>query len=114
MGNMPIRVSARDGTTKKKVNKMRYKNYPPFKGDVHIFLAATDPKEIGYINSIIESYEGMGLVRTRDEKQGLIEFWIVPDFLDLFHDVFRSLSSELPISLVTTEPANHGPTTTNP
>lgn len=93
---------------------MRYKKYPPFKGDVHIFVAATDPKEIGYINSIIESYEGMGLVRTRDEKQGIIEFWVAPDFLDVFHQVLRSLSTELPITLVSTEPENYGPTPTNP
>ena len=93
---------------------MRYKKYPPFKGDVQIFVAATDPKEIGYINSIIESYEGMGLVRTRDERQGVIEFWVAPDFLDLFHQVLRSLSTELPITLVSTEPENYDPTPTNP
>jgi len=93
---------------------MRYKKYPPFKGDVHIFVAATDPKEIGYINSIMESYEGMSLVRTRDGKQGIIEFWVAPDFLDVFHQVLRSLSTELPITLVSTEPENYGPTPTNP
>lgn len=92
---------------------MRYRKYPVFKGDVRIFVAATDPKEIGYINSIIEGYEGMGLVRTRDERQGIIEFWIAPDFVDLFHQVFHSLSTELPISLVNAEPENHGPTSTN-
>lgn len=93
---------------------MRYKKYPPFKGDVQIFVAATDPKEIGYINSIIESYEGIGLVRTRDETQGVIEFWVAPDFLDLFHQVLHSLSTELPITLVSTEPENYGQTPTNP
>ena len=92
---------------------MRHNKYPPFKGDVHIFVAATDPKEIGYINSIVESYEGMGLVRTRDEKQGVIEFWIAPDFLDLFHQVLHSLSTELPITLVRREPGNHGSTSTD-
>lgn len=77
-------------------------------------MAATDPKEIGYINSIIESYEGMGLVRTRDEKQGVIEFWVPPDFLDLFHQVLHSLSTEIPITLVKTELRKHDPTSTNP
>jgi hypothetical protein len=92
---------------------MRSRDYPPFKGDVRIFVAATDPKEIGYINSIIEGYEGMGLVRTRDERQGIIEFWVAPDFIDLFHQVFQSLRTELPITLVNTESANHGPTSSN-
>lgn len=35
-------------------------------------------KEINYIQSTIESYDGMAVVRTADPRAGVIEIWISP------------------------------------
>ena len=65
--------------------------------DTEIRLARVPSAEIGYINSIVESYEGIGMVRTRDPKMGVIEFWIIPDFKEEFLNLIEELRKEIPI-----------------
>lgn len=58
--------------------------------DIIVRKARVNPSHIGYINSIVESYEGIGQVRTLDSRLGIIIFWIMPDR----HKVFEALIDE--------------------
>lgn len=65
--------------------------------DTEIHLARVPPTQIGFINSIIEGYEGIGIVRTRDPKMGILEFWMIPDFREVFLNVIGDLQKEIDI-----------------
>ncbi|WP_027719978.1 MULTISPECIES: DUF4911 domain-containing protein [unclassified Desulfurobacterium] len=39
-------------------------------------------KDIAFVNAIFEWYHEVGTVRTRDNKKGIIEIWLAPDFVD--------------------------------
>ncbi|WP_457569849.1 DUF4911 domain-containing protein [Desulfurobacterium sp.] len=39
-------------------------------------------KDIAFVNAIFEWYHEVGTVRTRDNKNGIIEIWLSPDFVD--------------------------------
>lgn len=65
--------------------------------DTEIRLARVPPHEIGFLNSIIEAYEGIGMLRTRDPKRGVVEFWMIPDFKDVFLELIEELRRDIPI-----------------
>lgn len=50
-----------------------------------------DPTQIGYISSILEGFDGCGVVRTIDRAKGIIVIWSAPDFFKLTLDVMNSL-----------------------
>ncbi len=53
--------------------------------------------EIGYLTNLVEAYDGIGLVRTLDQDRGIIELWIMPDFLDAFDNVLAAVQKEFPM-----------------
>ena len=56
-----------------------------------------DPKEIGYIGYTVHAYEGIGVVRTLDPSQGIIEILISSDFIDEMDALLQDLRREVPI-----------------
>ena len=56
------------------------------------------PEDIAYVKFILESYEGVGIVRTVERKKAVIVLLIVEDFLDEAHNILNSIEKE--ISLV--------------
>lgn len=46
------------------------------------------PHEIGFLNSLVEEYEGMALMRTLDRKTGHVKFWVPGPYLPLLVQVF--------------------------
>lgn len=46
------------------------------------------PSEIGFLNALIEEYEGMAMMRTLDRKEGHIKLWVPAGQLGLMHLVF--------------------------
>ena len=54
--------------------------------------------DVVFIKAILESYEGMALVRTTDETGGIIEIWINPHFELEINAVIDELASRLPIT----------------
>jgi len=46
--------------------------------DTRRIVARCRPSKIGLVNSIIDAYEGLAVVRTIDAAEGLIEFWVMP------------------------------------
>ncbi|BDU50533.1 DUF4911 domain-containing protein [Haliovirga abyssi] len=55
------------------------------------FYIKTDKKNIDFINKTIEAYEGMGIVRTLDPKNGLIKIIT----LDYYEDDIRNILNGL-------------------
>ncbi|MPZ77855.1 MAG: DUF4911 domain-containing protein [Deltaproteobacteria bacterium] len=56
------------------------------------------PQDIAYIKFIVESYEEVGIIRTVDRKKAVIVFLAVEDFVDVAHEIVKSLEQEIPLS----------------
>jgi hypothetical protein len=54
-----------------------------------------NPREIGFINHIFESYPGFAVVRTDDAKLGLIQIWASPDFYAEVKEIINDLANSI-------------------
>ncbi len=61
------------------------------------------PSEIGFISSIIDSYEGMANLRTLDEERGYVELWISPFFEKEIDNIIESLKKDILIEKISTK-----------
>lgn len=61
------------------------------------------PEDISHINGILQAYEGMGIVRTIDNKTALIEVWVMPLYEDDFLTVLEDLARETDFTIVEKE-----------
>ncbi len=68
------------------------------------YAARVPSSQIGYVNAIAESYEGACMVRTRDPREGLIEFWVARSFEKDFRRLLDGLREEMPIELLGNDP----------
>ena len=57
-------------------------------------------KDIAYFKFIIESYEGMAVVRTKDPSEAIVELMIAPGWERDVDEVLDSLRQEMPIEPV--------------
>lgn len=57
------------------------------------------PRSIGYLNSIIDAYEGLAAVRTIDAKSGEVEFWVTRKESHLLESVLAELSKVIPLKM---------------
>ncbi len=55
------------------------------------------PQDIAYIKFILESYEGVGMIRTVDRKKAVIVLMVVDDFSSIAQDLLASLKKEIPL-----------------
>lgn len=62
--------------------------------DAHEIYLEVEPKDIGYIQAIFESYEGVAIVRTLDRKKAVIVLLVVEDFLSTARAILDCLRSE--------------------
>ena len=67
------------------------------KTNKHIFRV--NRRDINYLRVTIESYDGMGVVRTIDPQAALIEIQVAPGCEQLFSDLMRSLAEDEDIRL---------------
>ena len=72
------------------------------------YVARIPSPQIGYVNAIVESHEGLCLMRTRDPKLGLVEFWVARDFGCDFDRMIEGLRSELPVEFLSQDPEDYG------
>ena len=75
--------------------------------EAKIWTLKMAPVHIGYVNSIIEAYEGLGMTRTTDRNAGLVEVWVMPGFEPDFQVVLDSLAAEIPLEVVEKEGPVH-------
>jgi len=62
-----------------------------------------DPKEIVFIKAILESYEGMVVMRTVEVGKPVIELLIARDFAETIDQLVRDLASQ--VEMVEVEPS---------
>lgn len=63
--------------------------------DTITYRGIVDGSQIGYLNSIIDSYDGIAAVRTMDGPAGMIELWIAPEFEELVNAIIRDIADEI-------------------
>ena len=63
--------------------------------DTITYQAQINRTEIGFLNSIIESYEGIGVVRTFDAKAGIVELWIPAEFESIVVTIMHDIADEV-------------------
>jgi hypothetical protein len=61
---------------------------------VEIYLELP-PADIAFVKFILESYEGVGVMRTIDRTKALVVLMIAADFLDDARAILASLRSEV-------------------
>ena len=61
---------------------------------IEIFLEVS-PEDIAYVKFIFESYEGVGIVRTVDQKKSIIDILVVDDFQETARSIVLSLNHEV-------------------
>jgi len=54
-------------------------------------------KDIAYFKFIIESYEGMAVVRTRDPREAVVELMVAPGWEEDVDEVIDGLRKEIEI-----------------
>ncbi len=57
-------------------------------------------KEIGYFKFIIESYEGMAVVRTHDREEAVVELLIAPGWEKEVDEILQGLRQEFAIETI--------------
>ena len=57
-------------------------------------------KDIAYFKFIIESYEGMAVVRTQDRFEAVVELMIAPGWEKDVDEVLEGLRKEIPIERI--------------
>ena len=57
-------------------------------------------QDIAYFKFIIESYEGMAVVRTKDPHEAVVELMVAPGWEKDIDEVLEGLRKEIPIELL--------------
>ncbi len=79
----------------------RFSSIPKYNsGDTITYQVTVKPEEICYIQGLMEAYEGIAAIRTRDAQKALIEFWVSPNQIDIFEKFLHSIWEETGISSV--------------
>jgi hypothetical protein len=64
------------------------------------YILRVNRRDINYLRVTIESYDGMGVVRTIDPQAALIEVQVAPGCEPLFFDLMDSLAEDEDISFI--------------
>ncbi|OIP63654.1 MAG: hypothetical protein AUK29_06170 [Nitrospirae bacterium CG2_30_53_67] len=70
------------------------KNYDESRDSLRI-LARVDRRQIAYLNAVLESYEGLGLLRTLNPAEGIVCFYVSNPLSEETHALLQSLQKEI-------------------
>lgn len=62
-----------------------------------------NPKEIIYIHGILEAYDHLAIVRTLDNRNGILELLASPSFLEDLRELLNALSMEIALEILNPE-----------
>lgn len=62
---------------------------------VHTLYLQLAPADIALIKFVFESYEGVGIVRTIDQRAAIIVVLVVPDFLAVAREIIHDLQAHI-------------------
>lgn len=76
----------------------RFPVIPPAKESAPVIRVFQLPcPAIQFLTGITEASDGIALVRTLDENRGIIECWIMPDFLADFESILEAVRAQWPM-----------------
>jgi hypothetical protein len=82
----------------------RFSRLPPHPGAAPaIRVFQLPPAAIQYLTALWEAYDGIGLVRTLDERRGIIECWMMPDFLPECERLLETVARDWPVQALNQE-----------
>jgi hypothetical protein len=64
-------------------------------------------EDIAYFKFIIESYEGMAVVRTQDPREAIVELMVAPGWEKDMEEVIESLGKEMTIETLPSYQSKH-------
>ena len=67
------------------------------------FLIKSRKEDIDFINKIVEAYEGIGVVRTVNANEGIINIITTGDFKDTVREVIKDLNRYDVVAEITEE-----------
>lgn len=71
---------------------MKFENLRTYDGgEPRVLHYQISPEQITYLTGLMEAYEGIGLLRTLDAARGIIECWVMPDGVEAFESILRSV-----------------------
>jgi len=79
----------------------RWEKLPRFRGRCNRYLIRIDTRQIGYVNAILESFDDVARVRTRDNERGILEIVVPSDWDGVFHLAVEQLAGKLDLQLST-------------
>jgi len=65
--------------------------------NLHELYFTLRPEDIAYVKFVLESYDGVGIIRTVDRKKAVIVALVVEDFLATARQLFASLKHDIDI-----------------
>jgi len=68
--------------------------------DTHSRYLRVRREDIAYFKFIIESYEGMAVVRTKDPYEAVVELMVAPGWEKDVDEVLEGLQKEIPIEKI--------------
>ncbi len=67
----------------------------PARTDIHPLYLRLAPADIALLKFVFESYEGVGIVRTVDQRAAIVVVLAVPDFLAVAREIIRDLQRQI-------------------
>ena len=65
-------------------------------------------RDIAYMKFILESYEGLGVLRTIDPRNGIVELMVPPGLEKDLEMILEGLGEEIPIERIKSPSKNYG------
>lgn len=69
--------------------------------DTISILLQIPPREIAYLTFILESYEGVAIMKTIDPREGIIELMVPSHYQEEIREILQDIAREFPIKEVT-------------
>ena len=86
----------------------RFSGYPHFGKDAIRIEARVQSDAIAELCRIMDLYEGVAFVRTRDPRRSVVEFWVSPSFLEDFQLIIASLKRDVPMEIISEDSKDEG------
>jgi hypothetical protein len=74
--------------------------------DTHSKFFRVRREDIAYFKFIIESYEGMAVVRTKDRHEAIVELMVAPGWEKDLEEVLEGLREEMAIEALSSYPCH--------
>jgi hypothetical protein len=74
---------------------------PPDRPSTREIFLAVPPAEVAYVQAVLDSYEGIAIVRTADSAKAVIVVLAMADFADVVEEILTDLKREIPLQETT-------------